>query len=118
MIPTLSFWLTSFLVTAFDDSDDDSASIANNSTSNPLSPGSSSYRSRFRFGSSSTAASTAPVEPTDRFGVSSSSARRISRSGYTYRTRVSSREPSPEEEAAGMCAKALALVKGLTAFAL
>lgn len=86
-----------------DDSDDDSPANA----SNPLSPTSTSsgYQSRFGFGSSSIAAAanaaTAAADPNDPFASSASAGRRTSRSGYTYRTRLPSREPSPEEEAAG-----------------
>lgn len=89
---------------AYDDSDDDSPTAV---ASNPLSPSSTSgFRSRFGFGSSSIAAATAAApataaDPSDQFASSVSAGRRTSRSGYTYRTRMPSRDVSPEEEAAG-----------------
>ena len=79
-------------IAACDDSDDDSPSTNNHS--NPLSPGSSSYRSRFAFGSTNSSV----ADPSERFATSSSTARRTSRSGYTYRTK----EQTPDEESAGM----------------
>ncbi|KAJ6224190.1 hypothetical protein RDWZM_002735 [Blomia tropicalis] len=89
---------------AYDDSDDEN----NSNNNNPLSPTSSSFRSRFGFSSSATAAAAATTastnvgsDPIERFASSTSSGRRTSRSGYTYRTREA-KEPSPEtEDAAG-----------------
>ena len=89
---------------AYDDSDDEN----NSSNNNPLSPTSSSFRSRFGFSSSATAAAATTAstnvgsDPIERFASSTSSGRRTSRSGYTYRTREA-KEPSPEtEDAAGI----------------
>ena len=77
---------------AVEDSDDEGS---NTNATNPFSPTSNSYKSRFNFGSNArTSDSTGGSDNADRFAN-----RRTSRSGYTYRTR----EKSPEEEPAGNC---------------
>lgn len=91
----LTCLLGSSTTTAYDDSDDESTN--NHNSSNPLSPTSGSFRSRFGF-SGSSAATAANTAGSDHGLTSSSAGRRTSRSGYTYRT---SRGPSPEEESAG-----------------
>nr|XP_027204003.1 probable serine/threonine-protein kinase DDB_G0282963 [Dermatophagoides pteronyssinus] len=79
---------------AYDDSDEESN---NSGIGNPLSPSASAiggFKSRFmNYGSSNNNNNSNLETNSDRL----TSARRTSRSGYTYRTR----EPSPEEESAG-----------------